>query len=232
MNYKTAILFIVWVFLLIGAWFVAPLFLRTVLKSQAYVTHILPSSNLSDTQRNQARDDIKNLQKTIAQEKLKGANVRVIDLNLQIGARLAALGHNAKAFQYISTVLTHDSQNKEALFHKAYLFETLALPSDALDAWRTAIERDPQNSTSYEHLATIMERVISDPQQANGIYIEGLVRGGNAISLMRPYANFLERQGENTTALLYWKAISQKDPTDENAKNHVQALERTTTQAF
>jgi len=194
--------------------------------------HMVPSPQSPLKEQDKVRDDIKNLQKSIAQEKLKGANDRVIDLTLAIGERLEALGHHARAYEYVSTVLMHDPQNKEALFRKASLLETLALPSDALDAWRTAIERDPQNSTSYEHLAIIMERVLRDPQQANGIYVEGLVRGGSALTLMRPYANFLERQGENTTALLYWKAILQKDPTDENAKNHVQALEQAGTGTF
>ncbi|MDP2630151.1 MAG: hypothetical protein Q8P56_01965 [Candidatus Uhrbacteria bacterium] len=220
---KTAILFVVWVALLAGAWFCAPAFLQVALKSQAYVTHI--SSIPKDSDRTQsARGDIANLQKDIMKAKLKGANDQVVDLYLQMSDRLEALGQSAKAHQYVSAVIAHDPQNKEAFFRKASLLESLAPASDALAAWRVAIERDPTRSTSYEHLASMTEYVLNDPQQASGIYVEGLVRGGNATALMRSYADFLERQGLKSTALLYWQALEQKDPKDEEAKNHVRAL--------
>jgi len=54
------------------------------------------------------------------------------------------------------------------------------------------------------------------------------VRAGNPPGLMRSYAQFLERIGERGTARLYWKALADKDPSDTDAKHHLQYLERKT----
>lgn len=228
---KTAIFFVVWIALLAGAWFSAPTFLQSVLKIQSYVLHVTASPKDTGAS-NRARTDIADLQKNIEKAKLKGANDQVIDLYLQLSSRLEALRQSAKAYQYVSAVLMSNPQNSEALFQKATLFESLTPPSDALAAWRVAIERDPTRSASYEHLAKMTEYMLGDPQQAGGIYVEGLVRGGNATSLMRAYADFLERQGERGTALLYWKALEQKNPNDEDVKNHVRALGQHGTATF
>ncbi len=228
---KTAIFFVVWVALLVGAWFCAPAFLQSALNVQSYVMNVSSLPKDADASK-QARVDITDLQKNIERAKLKGANDQVIDLYLQLGSRLEVLGYSAKAYRYVSAALMSNPQNNEALFQKAVLFESLTPPSSALVAWRAVIERDPTRSASYEHLANMTEYVLNDYQQANGIYVEGLVRGGNSLALMRSYADFLERQGQKSTALLYWQAIAQKDPKDENAQNHVRALGLQTTGTF
>lgn len=222
---KTAVLFVVWILLLIGAWFVAPFLLEDVVKGKMYITHIAIPPRISSKELEQNKSDIKDTQKRIAQAKLKGATDQVFDLYLHMATALEALGQNAKAYQYVEALLAHDQKNKEAVFHKALLSESLAVISDATTAWRTAIELDPQNSASYQHLADITELQAHDPQATNGIYVEGLVRAGNAPPLMRTYAQFLERQGQKSTALLYWKALVGKDSKDEDAQNHVRALE-------
>ncbi|MDP2630651.1 MAG: hypothetical protein Q8P56_04540, partial [Candidatus Uhrbacteria bacterium] len=109
---KTAILFVVWVALLAGAWFCAPAFLQVALKSQAYVTHISSTPKDSDNA-GSARADIANLQKDIVKAKLKGANEQVFDLYLQLSSRLETVGQKAKAYQYVSAILTRDPQNSE-----------------------------------------------------------------------------------------------------------------------
>lgn len=228
---KTAIFFVIWIVLLVGAWFSAPAFLQGALKVQSYVSHIASSPKDASASK-QARADVTDLQKNIEKAKLKGANDQVVDLYLQLSSRLQILGQSAKAYRYVSAVLMSDPQNSEALFQKAILFESLTPSSDALVAWRVAIERDPTRSAPYEHLASMTEHVLGDPQQAGGIYVEGLVRGGSATSLMRAYADFLERQGEKGTALLYWQALEQKNPNDEEAKNHVRALGQPGTATF
>jgi len=222
---KTALLFVVWIALLAVAWFAAPPFLRIALKSTAYVSAIARPEKISQQDFDRARADIAELQKKAWKARLSGDINGFIDFSIQLGVRLEAAGQYAKAYQQYAHILARDPRNAAALWHKASVSEKLAVTSDALDAWRAAIESDPQNSSSYERLANVTERVLHDSQQANGIYVEGLVRGGNAVSLMRLYADFLERQGETHTALLYWKAITEKDPTDANAQNHLRALE-------
>ncbi|MBI4600025.1 hypothetical protein HY732_03820 [Candidatus Uhrbacteria bacterium] len=223
---KTAILFLVWATFLVGAWFASPVVVRAVLRSQSYITHSIGPSRISGGEYAQARADIIRLLKDSARAKMKGARDEVVDLYLQAATRLEALGQYAKAYQYVAPILVHDPKNGKALFQKAVLFESLAPTAGALDAWRAVLDRDPTENAAYEHLATMTEYAARDFSQANGIYVEGLVRGGNAPSLMRAYADFLERQGEKSTALLYWKALAQRSPDDENAQNHVRALER------
>lgn len=224
-KWKIPLIAGIWVVLLAGAWFASPFLLRLAIQSKAYVTHIVTKSTLSDKERTISYTDFVTTLKRIREEKLNGHLDRVADLYRDEGSYLETLGHTAKAYSLYTRVLMRDPNNTDAQFHRATLYETLGMYSDALDAWRTAIERDPGRSASYEHLARITETIFSDPEKANGIYVEGLVRGGNAIALMRSYAVFLERQGQQSTALLYWKAVVQKDPSDEQAQVHVRALE-------
>jgi tetratricopeptide (TPR) repeat protein len=222
---KIAILLVVWAALIAGAWFLSPLLSRRAMQSAAYVTHIRTEGTMSPEDRAGAFEKIRALERTVAEEKLAGNNDRVFDLYREIGHTFEDLGQNAKAYAYYARVLAHDPKQSDALFHTASLFEALGLHSEALDAWRVAIENDPGNSAAYERLALVAETVFYDYQKASGVYVEGLVRAQNAVSLMRAYALFLERRGEEATALLYWKSIAQKDPTDTQARDHVRALE-------
>lgn len=224
-NRKTTItFFLIWTVLVIAAWFMTPVLLRNAIRLAAVLPHRSVAVELPDNSRTQLMVELVDLKKELAEKKLRGENVPG-QLILDIGIRYETLGALWKAYPYVLLATRREPTNTSAWAHLASVQESMTLYQPAVGAWREAIERDPKNALFYERLAYLNDRWLNDDFTANGVYLEGLVRAGNPPGLMRTYAQFLEEVGEYNTALLYWKALQEKDPQDTTIQEHIRALE-------
>lgn len=222
---QTVTLLLVWAALLAAAWFASPAFMRSALRLSASLPHRAVTSELSVDDRAATRVEINDLRKKIFSKKQQG-DTSVTDDALELAIRYEKLGAYWKAKQSLSHILKRESANAQAWMHLSRIFEGLTLYSDAAEAWRTTIELDPKNPSNYARLAYVLDRRFNDSFSANGVYVEGLVRSGNTPELMRSYALFLERIGEKNAALLYWRALFEKEPQDTSIQDRIRELEK------
>lgn len=222
---KTITFFIIWAMLVIVAWFATPTMLRNAIRLAAVLPHRAVSAELSGENRAQMMKELADFKKELSAKKLRGESVSG-QLILDIGIRYETLGALWKAYPYVLHATRREPTNASAWSHLASLRESMTLYRPAADAWREAIERDPKNALFYERLAYLHDHWLNDDFTANGVYLEGLVRAGNPPGLMSTYAQFLEEIGENNTALLYWKALREKDPLDTEIQKHITNLEK------
>lgn len=221
---KAVSLIILWAILLTVAWFAAPSLTRYGLRLAAVLPHRAVSVQLTDEERTVLINETVDLHRTIFRKKQKG-NTDLRPEYLELGIRYEKLGAYTYALEYLTRVTNKEPMNARAWMHQARVLEGLTLYQDASDAWRQAIEHDTKNASHYARLAALLDRWLNDTFRANGVYLEGLVRSGNPPELMRSYALFLERIGERSTALLYWKALLEKDPTNTALQDRVRGLE-------
>lgn len=222
---QTVTLFLVWAALLGAAWFASPVLVRSVLRLSAALPHRAVVVELSDEERKKTRDEIDTLKEKIFSKKQRG-DISVTQDILELAIRYEKLGAYWMAQAHLAGILNRDRTNAQARMHLSRVLEGLTLYSDAAESWRTTIELDPKNPSHYARLAYVFDRRFNDSFGANGIYVEGLVRSGNTPELMRSYALFLERIGENNTALLYWKALLEKEPGDTSVQDRIRDLEK------
>lgn len=222
---QTVTLFLVWVTLLGVAWFASPALVRSVLRLSAALPHRAVVVELSREEREKTKDEIDALKEKIFTKKQHGDTGVTQDI-LELAIRYEKLGAYWMAQAHLAGIIRRDGTNAQAWTHLSRVLEGLTLYSDAAESWRTTIELDPKNPSHYARLAYVFDRRFNDSFGANGIYVEGLVRSGNTPELMRSYALFLERIGEKNTALLYWKALLEKEPGDTSIQDRISDLEK------
>ncbi len=222
---QTITLLCVWAALLGAAWFASPALTRSVIRLSAALPHRAVVSELSREERGKTKEEIDAFKKKIFKKKQRGDTSVTQDI-LELAIRYEKLGAYWMAQRDLFAILRRDSTNAQARTHLSRVLEGLTLYSDAAESWRATIELDPKNPSHYARLAYVFERRFNDSFGANGIYVEGLVRSGNTPELMRSYALFLERIGEKGTALLYWKALLEKEPGDTSVQNRIIDLEK------
>lgn len=222
---KTITWFIVWVVLVGAAWFATPYVLRFVLRFAQSAPNRQVDAQISNETRAKTKSELVRLLREQEGKKLKGDTEAISGLLRDIGIQYETLGALWKADKYLSRAVKRKPGDASAWERLARVREGLSFYAESADAWRAAIEREPKNPSHYARLAYLFDRRFNDILIANGVYLEGLVRSGNTPEFMRSYALFLERIGENTTALLYWKALLEKEPTDVSVQERVQFLE-------
>lgn len=222
---KTISLIIIWAILLTVVWFASPSLMRYGLRLAAVLPHRQVAAQLSGEERNALRTEIVQAQQRILEKKQQGKSDFASEY-LELGIAYEKLGAYAKAYDYLVRITEKEAMNTQAWMHFARTLEGLTLYRDAADAWRTTIDADADNPGHYARLGAVLDQRLNDTFNANGAYLEGLVRAGNDPDLMRSYALFLERIGEKGTALLYWKALLEKNPDDRSIESRIYTLEQ------
>lgn len=218
---KTIAFIIVWSIVLSAAWFTTPHTLRWAVRFAQSAPNRQVYAQISEETRAQTKTELNRLLREYESRKIKGDTSALGSLLLELGIQYETLGALWKAEPYLSRATRREQANASAWEHLARVREGLSFYTEAADAWRAAIERAPKNPSHYARLAYLFDKRINDSFTANGVYLEGLARSGNTPELMRSYALFLERIEDNTTALLYWKALLEKEPNNKEIQERI-----------
>lgn len=144
---------------------------------------------------------------------------------LALGEKFEKLGFLKRALHAYTKALHEDARDLSAMIHTADVNQRMKNFEEAENWYRKVIDREPTNTRHYQKLADMYFYDRNNPESARGIYLEGLLRTQNDISLLKVFASFLELSGDRREASLYWDAVLQKEPQNKEVEKHLKSLQ-------
>lgn len=133
---------------------------------------------------------------------------------IAIGDKLQRIGDGRAARAAYRDAIGVDPMSYRPYIAMGSLDEALGRVADAEVYYHEAIDRAPKEWATWRALIDLYRYRVDSYDLARGTFMEALIATGNAHEGVVAFAGFLERAGETSEALEYWKAARTQAPAD------------------